>query len=41
MMATIAANVFGGNFKIYDKSSIKSSFPNFLQILKGLGSKIN
>ena len=41
MMASIAANVLGGNFRIYDKNSIKSSFPNFIQLLKRLGSKIN
>ena len=40
MMSSIAALTFGGNFKIYDKSSIKSSFPNFIKILKNLGAKV-
>ena len=36
MTSVIAALVFGGNWKIYDKDSIKSSFPNFLKIIKEL-----
>ena len=40
MMACIAALTFGGNFKINDKDSIKTSFPNFIEILKKLGAKI-
>ena len=40
MMSSIAALTFGGNFKIYDKSSIKSSFPNFIEILKNLGARV-
>ena len=40
MMACVAALTFGGNFKINDKDSIKTSFPNFIEILKKLGAKI-
>ena len=40
MMSCIAALTLGGNFKIYDKKSINSSFPNFLSLLKHLGAKI-
>tara|TARA_Y100001970_G_C14235819_1_gene861709 strand:+ start:1682 stop:3007 length:1326 start_codon:yes stop_codon:yes gene_type:complete len=41
MMSTIAALTLGGNWKIYDKESIKTSFPSFLKILKKLGAKFN
>jgi len=42
MMSVIAALTFGGNRWILDdKDSIKTSFPNFLNILKKLGAKIN
>ena len=41
MMCTIAALTLGGNWKIKDKSSINSSFPKFLSILKNIGAKIN
>ena len=41
MMSCIAALVFGGNWKIYDKDSINSSFPKFLNIINQLGGKIN
>ena len=40
MMSCIAALTFGGNWKIYDKDSINTSFPKFLDILKNLGAKI-
>ena len=40
MMSCVAALTLGGSFKIYDKSSINSSFPNFLVLLKKLGAKI-
>ncbi len=33
MTSVIAASTFGGKWKIFDKDSIKSSFPNFLKIL--------
>ena len=41
MMSCVAALTLGGNFKIYDKNSVKSSFPNFLELLKKLGAKID
>ena len=41
MMSCIAALTLGGNWKINDKDSIKTSFPKFLNILKNLGAKIN
>ena len=41
MMSVIAALTFGGNWKINDKDSINTSFPNFLKIIKKLGGKIN
>jgi 3-phosphoshikimate 1-carboxyvinyltransferase len=40
MMSCIAALTLGGNWKINDKDSIKTSFPKFLNILKNLGAKI-
>ena len=40
MMSCIAALTMGGDFKIHDKDSINSSFPNFLKILKNLGARI-
>ena len=40
MMSTIAALSFGGDWKIYDKSCIKTSFPSFIKIAKKLGAKI-
>mgnify|MGYP001167760317 FL=1 len=40
MMSTIMALTFGGNWKIYDPDSIKTSFPSFLKIVKSLGGKI-
>ena len=36
MTSVIAALTFGGNWKIYDKDSIKTSFPNFLKIINEL-----
>ena len=36
MMSCIAALVFGGNWKIHNKDSVNSSFPNFFKILKYL-----
>ena len=32
MMSCIAALTFGGNWKIHDKDSINTSFPNFFKI---------
>ena len=34
MTSVIAALAFGGLWKIYDKDSIRTSFPNFLKIIK-------
>ena len=34
MTSVIAGLTFGGNWKIYDKDSINSSFPNFLKIIQ-------
>ena len=39
MMSCIAALVFGGNWKIHNKDSVNSSFPNFFKILKYLRKK--
>ena len=36
MTSVIAALVFGGNWKIHDKDSIKTSFPNFLELINKL-----
>ena len=36
MTSVIAALSFGGTWKIYDKESIKTSFPNFLKIINKL-----
>ena len=40
MMTCIAALSLGGKWKIHDKDSINSSFPNFLSIAKSLGANI-
>ena len=39
MMATVAALTLGGNWKIHDPDSIKTSFPSFLKMVKSLGAK--
>jgi 3-phosphoshikimate 1-carboxyvinyltransferase len=36
MTSVVAALTFGGNWKIHDKDSIKTSFPNFLKIINDL-----
>ena len=41
MMSFIAALTLGGKWIIHDTDSIKTSFPNFIKILKNLGAKIN
>ena len=41
MMSAIAALSFGGEWKIYNKSCINTSFPSFIKIAKKLGAKIN
>ena len=40
-LSCITALTLGGKWKINDKDSINTSFPNFLKILKMLGAKIN
>ena len=40
MMSCIAALTLGGKWKIHDKNSINSSFPEFISKLKFLGAKI-
>ncbi len=40
MTSVIAALTFGGSWKIFDKNSINTSFPSFLQKVKALGAKI-
>ena len=40
-MCVIAALSLGGNWKIFDPDSIKTSFPSFLNIVKKLGGKFN
>ena len=39
MMSTIAALTCGGQWKIYDKDSINTSFPSFLKIIQKINSK--
>ena len=41
MMSCIAALTLGGNWKIYDKESVNSSFPDFIKLLRKLGANIN
>ena len=41
MLSCIAAFALGGKWKIYDKDSTKTSFPDFLKKIKELGAKIN
>ena len=38
MMSVIAALTLGGKWKINDKDSINTSFPNFLKLTKKLGA---
>ena len=40
MTSVIAALSFGGNWKIHDKDSIKTSFPDFLKIINELKSNV-
>ena len=39
MMSTIAALTCGGQWKIYDKESINTSFPSFLKIINKISNK--
>tara|TARA_Y100000992_G_scaffold296410_1_gene258583 strand:- start:278 stop:1603 length:1326 start_codon:yes stop_codon:yes gene_type:complete len=41
MASTVAALSFGGNWEIYDKDSIKTSFPSFMKKISILGGRIN
>ena len=41
MLSFIAALTLGGKWIIHDIDSIKTSFPNFISLLKNLGAKIN
>ena len=36
MTSVIAALTFGGKWKIYDKDSIKTSFPSFLKTIESI-----
>ena len=40
MMSVIAGLSFGGSWKIDDKDSIQTSFPDFLKIMKKIGAII-
>ena len=40
-LSCIAALTLGGSWKIYNKDSANTSFPNFLKILKAVGARIN
>ena len=40
MTSVVAALSFGGNWKIHDKDSIKTSFPDFLKIINELKSNV-
>ena len=40
-LSCITALTLGGKWKIHDKDSINTSFPDFLKILKRLGANIN
>jgi len=39
MMSTVAALTFGGQWEIYDKDSINTSFPSFLKIINKISKK--
>ncbi len=41
MTSVVAALTFGGNWKIYDKDSVRTSFPSFISKIKSLGAKLN
>ena len=40
MTSVIAALTFGGNWQIFDKDSIKTSFPSFLHKINHLGANV-
>ena len=41
MSSVVAALAFGGKWRIYDKDSIKTSFPTFISKIKSLGAQFN
>ena len=41
MMSCIAALTFGGDWKIHNKESTNTSFPNFFKIMRKLGVRLN
>ena len=41
MACVVAALTFGGNWKIFDKDSINTSFPSFMSKIKSLGANIS
>ena len=41
MMSVIAALSLGGEWRIHDPDSVKTSFPSFVKIINHLGGKIN
>ena len=41
MASVVAALTFGGNWKIFDKDSINTSFPSFISKIKSLGADIS
>ena len=40
MTSVVAALTFGGKWKVFDKGSINTSFPSFLEKINFLGGKI-
>ena len=41
MCSTVAALTFGGNWRIFDKNSVNTSFPSFISKIKKLGAIFN
>ena len=41
MMSVIAGVCYGGKWKVHNKNSIKTSFPEFINLTKKLGAKYN
>ena len=41
MSSVVAALTFGGNWKIYDEDSVKTSFPTFISKIKSFGAKLS
>ena len=41
MSSVVAALTFGGKWRIYDKDSIKTSFPTFINKIKNLGARLD